>query len=157
MAKQTVMLQVATVAFNVGHGKDRKRVSFEVEHNMPEVLGLSLQDAVENWAVRTDDPTPESLIAYINSKGTGYICRLHHHNHAEDDIEDGLTDQQVALLAMFTEVCDVLDPEEKVENVEELLFAEQASIEQGNVSLLNDKQKEWLKDYVKIMSEPDEE
>jgi hypothetical protein len=63
-------LKKSTVEFNVG----TKRVSFNVWHNMPNTLGLSLVDAVNNWAVRTKEYTPESLCKYIASKNTGHIC-----------------------------------------------------------------------------------
>ena len=46
---------------------------------MPNGFGLSLSEAVENWAVRTDDYTAKSLCDYIASKNTGYICRPHTH------------------------------------------------------------------------------
>ena len=32
-------------------------------------IGQNLQAAVDNWYVRTDEYTPESLCEYINSKG----------------------------------------------------------------------------------------
>ena len=57
------------VQFNVG----KKQVKFSIIHNMPETHGLSFNDALNNWLPRTNDYTAQSLIDYINSKGTGVI------------------------------------------------------------------------------------
>lgn len=62
----------STVQFFV----DGVRIRFVVLHNLPEVHGLSLNDAVINWANRTDKHTAESLCKYINSKGTDHVCIL---------------------------------------------------------------------------------
>lgn len=47
---------------------------FNVFHNLPNVHGLSLHDAVQSWVVRTKIYTANSLCKYICSKNTGYIC-----------------------------------------------------------------------------------
>lgn len=57
------------VQFNVGDDK----AEFSIIHNMPEVRGLSFNDALHNWIPRTDDYTAQSLVDYINSKETGVI------------------------------------------------------------------------------------
>ena len=40
----------------------------EVVHNLPDTPGLSFEDAVPNWALRTTKYTPDSLCDYINEK-----------------------------------------------------------------------------------------
>lgn len=47
-------------------------VSFAIVHDLPEQFGLSISDALNNWLIRTEVFTAESLCAYINSKGTGH-------------------------------------------------------------------------------------
>lgn len=54
----------------------RKRVRFYVYHNLPNVKGLSMDDAVVNWIYRTHIHTAESLCDYINNKQTGYSCMM---------------------------------------------------------------------------------
>jgi len=61
----------ATVKFKVG----KKPIEFNVEHNLPNIPGLSFNDAVVNWVYRTDDYTAESLSKYINDKDTEHYCR----------------------------------------------------------------------------------
>ena len=51
-----------------------KPVSFAIIHNLPNVRGLSFDDALNAWLVRTIDYTPESLCEYIRSKNTGHIA-----------------------------------------------------------------------------------
>ena len=53
---------------------DDKEVSFTVYHNLPNVQGLSFDNAFANWYVRTNVFTAKSLCDYIMSKGTGYVC-----------------------------------------------------------------------------------
>lgn len=60
----------STVEFNVG----QRKIRFNVVHNLPDVDGLSLTDAVTNWAARTKVFTAASLSDYINKKGFGYTC-----------------------------------------------------------------------------------
>lgn len=50
---------------------NKKKWRFKIIHDMPEIFGLSINDAFENWLVRTDDYTPESFKAYIDSKNIG--------------------------------------------------------------------------------------
>jgi len=57
-----------------------KPVSFSVWHDLPEVSGLNIAAAVDNWLAREawkDEPefTAKSLCRYINSKRTGYTAR----------------------------------------------------------------------------------
>ena len=41
---------------------------FFVYHDLPNVGGLAIDDAVHNWYFRTQDYSAESLIAYVKSK-----------------------------------------------------------------------------------------
>ena len=63
-------LKSATVEFNVNN----KKTSFIVYHNLPDIQGLSLGEAVINWVNRTIHFDAKSLCDYIKSKNTGYIC-----------------------------------------------------------------------------------
>lgn len=62
------------VASTVQFFVDGVRIRFVVLHNLPEIHGLSINDAVTNWAHRTDKHTAQNLCDYIGSKGTGHIC-----------------------------------------------------------------------------------
>jgi hypothetical protein len=53
---------------------NEKPISFVVIHDLPNVRGLSFDDALNNWLVRALDYTPESLCKYILSKNTGHIA-----------------------------------------------------------------------------------
>lgn len=53
---------------------DKKPIMFFIYHNMPEIPGLSFNDAMENWLARTSDFTDKSLVSYIMSKNTGYTA-----------------------------------------------------------------------------------
>jgi hypothetical protein len=64
-------LQNTTIKFEV----DGKPIEFTVEHNLPEISGLSMSDAVNNWVHRTNDYTAESLSKYINDKPTEHYCQ----------------------------------------------------------------------------------
>lgn len=65
----------STISFYVGkQGKKKKKIEFNVNHNLPEVPGLSLNDAVVNWSARTNTFTAQSLSDYINGKNTGFYC-----------------------------------------------------------------------------------
>ena len=61
---------MAEIRFNVG----KRKISFNVVHNLPETFGLSMDCAVESWVHRTNKYTAESLCKYINDKDTGYVC-----------------------------------------------------------------------------------
>ncbi len=58
----------STVNFNV-HDEPR---SFNIVHNLPDVPGLRIEDALENWLARTDDYSADSFVKYIRSKETDY-------------------------------------------------------------------------------------
>jgi len=45
---------------------------FTVWHNHPDVIGMSVHDAFENWLVRTTTFTATSFIAYVKSKHLPY-------------------------------------------------------------------------------------
>ncbi len=66
-------LQQFDVSFFVGKGKHKEKVKFSVIHNMPNVFGLSIQNALDNWIPRTEEFTMESFINYIEKKDTGFI------------------------------------------------------------------------------------
>lgn len=55
-------------------GSDGNDYVITVAHNLPEIFGLSFDDAFENWLVRTKEYTAESLCKYVASKKTGYTC-----------------------------------------------------------------------------------
>jgi len=46
---------------------------FCIVHNLTNQFGLSLENALESWIVRTDECTEESLVKYIKAKGN-YIA-----------------------------------------------------------------------------------
>ena len=56
--------KLAEIEFHV----DGIKHSFKCINNMPETFGLSLQNAVENWSIRTDDPSFDSLRKYVYDK-----------------------------------------------------------------------------------------
>lgn len=47
---------------------------FNITHNLPDVRGMSIEDAVVNWLFRTDDYSVESLCDYINDKDIGHVA-----------------------------------------------------------------------------------
>lgn len=49
-------------------------IKFTIVHNLPKTFGLSLEDALQNWLVRTDIFTADSLCKYIMSKHTEYVA-----------------------------------------------------------------------------------
>lgn len=51
-----------------------KPVQFSVIHNLPDVFGLSFDNALDNWIVRTKEYTAESLCQYIMSKQTDHVA-----------------------------------------------------------------------------------
>jgi hypothetical protein len=74
--KRKVMgLVKSEVSFKV----NGKPISFVVIHDLPNVRGLSFDDALNNWLVRTLDYTPESLCKYILSKNTRHIAMTEEH------------------------------------------------------------------------------
>lgn len=68
-------LMHSTVEFDLKKNGKLEHISFDVWHNLPNVLGLSLQNAVENWVHRTTIFTAHNLCDYIQGKNTGYICQ----------------------------------------------------------------------------------
>jgi len=67
----------ADIQFTVNKYNTRK---FSIIHNLPEIKGMSLSDAVDNWAARTSDYSANSLAKYIRDKNTGFIAvSLHHY------------------------------------------------------------------------------
>lgn len=49
---------------------------FSIYHNLPEVKGLSIQDAFQNWLVRTNKYTAKSFTHYIKLKQTEYLAYI---------------------------------------------------------------------------------
>lgn len=68
--KQNGMLK-CDVQFTVNKYNNRK---FSIVHNLPEISGLSIEDAVNSWVARTDDYSAASLAKYINSKDTEFMA-----------------------------------------------------------------------------------
>lgn len=62
-------LKEADIEFVVG---DRLH-KFKVIHNLPEIFGLSMENAVNSWVVRTKVYTADSLCKYIMSKSSKYV------------------------------------------------------------------------------------
>lgn len=52
---------------------NKKKVAFSIIHNLPEVHGMSIEDALDNWLARTEEFTAKSLADYVNSKNTGSL------------------------------------------------------------------------------------
>ena len=72
---------------------DDMQIILSFMHNMPEVIGLSIGDAIENWAARinhTDEVNEDNFVNYINSKHTGYVIHSVEQfikDHPEDEKE----------------------------------------------------------------------
>lgn len=49
-------------------------IKFNIVHNLPDVPGLCIEDALVNWSARTSEITAESFCEYVNSKNTGFVC-----------------------------------------------------------------------------------
>lgn len=64
-------METLTIKFFIGD----QLHSFNVKHNFPQVQGLDIRAAADNWLARTNDYTVESFCEYVNSKRTGYTCR----------------------------------------------------------------------------------
>jgi hypothetical protein len=50
--------------------------NFSIVHNLPDTFGLRIEDAIENWIVRAENFTAESLCQYIMSKGDPAIVAV---------------------------------------------------------------------------------
>lgn len=66
-------LMKSDVSFEV----DGNPVSFSVVHNMPEIKGLSFEDALINWLNRTTEFTVESFCSYVRSKDVNVFINPH--------------------------------------------------------------------------------
>jgi len=54
-------------------------------HNLPEIFGLDIDGALENWFIRTKDHSVKSLKSYVASKNTGYeILTEEEYNNLKD-------------------------------------------------------------------------
>ncbi len=63
-------LYKADIQFNVG----KKTINFSIVHNLPQIEGLSIDDAFASWSLRTFNYTAKSLCAYIKSKDPTLIA-----------------------------------------------------------------------------------
>ena len=55
--------------------ENNRKYIYDVEHNLPNVFGQSLQCAVDVWRTRTKDFSLQSLIDYIDSKNQDVIIK----------------------------------------------------------------------------------
>lgn len=53
---------------------DGKEIQFYIIHNLPNMFGLSFNNALHSWLARTKEFTSNSLVEYIDSKNTGYVA-----------------------------------------------------------------------------------
>lgn len=53
---------------------DFEELNFKVLHNLPDVQGIRIEDALVNWYARTRIKTVESFCAYVTSKGRNFKC-----------------------------------------------------------------------------------
>ncbi len=67
---KSIKLTISDIEISV----EGEEIKFTLYHDLPNITGLSLQDAVDNWIPRTLEYTAESLCKYIMSKNSGYIC-----------------------------------------------------------------------------------
>jgi len=62
----------------VSFNENGKPKTFKIYHNLPDVHGMSFNNAVDSWLHRTDVFTPESLCKYIMDKsdkfGLEQVC-----------------------------------------------------------------------------------
>jgi len=65
-----LVLKRAMVELRTNNGN----IQFTIIHNLPEINGLSLNDAVINWSARTTKYTAFSLARYIMNKHTEYVA-----------------------------------------------------------------------------------
>lgn len=49
-------------------------IKFTIYHDLPNIPGICIQDAFQNWLVRTNNYDAKSFVKYINSKQTGYFA-----------------------------------------------------------------------------------
>lgn len=54
---------------------DGVEITIAIEHNLGSQFGLSIEDAFDNWLVRTDDYTSESFCNYLKGKDSANICK----------------------------------------------------------------------------------
>jgi hypothetical protein len=62
--------QKADIKFTV-NGKKHK---FSVVHNLPRMRGTSVEDAFNNWIVKTSKYTDADFCEYIMSKDPSFLC-----------------------------------------------------------------------------------
>ena len=72
--QKAIYNQVTDIAFTIL----KRHIRFSVKHNLPNVPGMSIMDAVDNWVHRTDAYTAKSLCAYINGKDSGFSAEPHY-------------------------------------------------------------------------------
>lgn len=61
---------------NINHGKftDQRKFNFIIYHNLPNIPGLRIEDALDNWTARTRVFTANAFCKYILSKNTGCMA-----------------------------------------------------------------------------------
>jgi len=64
-------LRIESIEFTINDVPYR----YKVRHNLPNRHGESINDAVNQWLIRTDDYSIGSFIEYVNSKNTGVIIK----------------------------------------------------------------------------------
>ncbi len=68
-------LKRTKVTFDLqNHKGEIEKQEFVVYQNLPDTPGLSINDAIDNWSIRTKKYTAASLCNYIARKQTGYLC-----------------------------------------------------------------------------------
>lgn len=65
-----------------------KEVILEIVHDLPETFGMSIQNAVDNWLIRTDDYTAQSLCDYIKAKSPERLAVTKAHFDMIKEIEE---------------------------------------------------------------------
>ena len=71
--------RMAHIKFDLDKGKKKKktRVRFKLVHNLPNMLSLNIDAALNNWLPRTKEYTDTSLRDYINSKSHLTGCKAY--------------------------------------------------------------------------------
>jgi hypothetical protein len=78
------------VKFNIERKKFTQKVEFKIYTNLPKIKGMRIEDAIDNWAVRTKEYTAESLCVYVMSKELPDVFCLteEHYNKIIKEIEE---------------------------------------------------------------------
>lgn len=68
------LFKQASIEFMLG----KKHIQFVVYHNLPDVFGLSIDCAVDNWINRTTKYTAEDFCQYVLKKQPDRVCITRH-------------------------------------------------------------------------------